>query len=96
MLDGDIAAGQIAVLEGVCRKHHERKYSFVSAIVSDGDDGYTDYYFYRIGNERFSVPERAYHALIEGIPYRIYYLPRCKKLINMEPLAPTYGVPTHT
>ncbi len=43
-------------------------------------------YAYEIQNMRFSVSERSYDALIEGVRYRAYYLPHSKALVNIEPL----------
>ncbi len=43
-------------------------------------------YAYEIQNMRFSVSERSYNALVEGVRYRAYYLPRTKVLVNIEPL----------
>lgn len=43
-------------------------------------------YYYVINGQRFQVSRRAYTALIDGLEYRIYYLPRTKKLVSIEPL----------
>jgi hypothetical protein len=58
---------------------------------SDDDDKQEDTmlaynYAYEIQNMRFSVSERSYDALIEGVQYRAYYLPHSKALVNIEPL----------
>lgn len=42
------------------------------------------HYYYVIGEKRFEVNKTAYTALIDGLEYRIYYLPRTKKLISIE------------
>jgi len=34
------------------------------------------------------VSHQGYNALIAGIPYRLYYAPRSKKMVSIEPLAP--------
>jgi hypothetical protein len=44
-------------------------------------------FYYLIDPQRFQVSERAYHALIEDLPYRLYYTPRSKLLMSIEPLA---------
>lgn len=44
------------------------------------------YYYYVIGGKSFRVTRRAYTALMDGLDYRIYYLPRTKKLVSIEPL----------
>ncbi len=43
-------------------------------------------YYYIINNKRFNVRYQAYQALIEGIEYRAYYLPRTKTLLSIEPV----------
>lgn len=43
-------------------------------------------YYYVIDGKSFQVSRRAYTALLEGIDYRIYYLPRTKKLVSIEPV----------
>ena len=47
---------------------------------------------YSIDNKSFRVSLSAYNALVEGIRYRPYYLPRSKRVLSVEPLetlAPT-------
>ncbi|CAG0932285.1 hypothetical protein TFLX_02520 [Thermoflexales bacterium] len=44
-------------------------------------------FYYLINSQRFQVSERAYHALIEDLPYWLYYTPRSKLLMSIEPLA---------
>jgi hypothetical protein len=46
------------------------------------------HYYYVIGEQRFEVNKTAYTALIDGLEYRIYYLPRTKKLISIENIPP--------
>ncbi len=43
-------------------------------------------YYYVIGERRFQVSYRAYKALLEGIEYRAFYLPRTNMLISIEPI----------
>jgi len=43
-------------------------------------------YYYVIDGKSFQVSRRAYTALLEGIDYRVYYLPRTKKLVSIEPV----------
>lgn len=50
------------------------------------------HYYYVIGEQRFEVNKIAYTALIDGLEYRIYYLPRTKKLISIENI-PTKAAP---
>jgi hypothetical protein len=35
---------------------------------------------------KFQVSGRAYTALVSGMAYRIYYTPRSKTLVSIEPL----------
>jgi hypothetical protein len=44
-------------------------------------------YYYRLNRLRFPVSEAGYDALIVGRPYRVYYLPRSKILLSLEPLS---------
>ena len=71
-------------VEGSARKAHRRTSSLLENIA--GGDGTTDYYSYDIAGQRFPVSETAYHALVDGVPYRFYYLPRSKTIVNIEPL----------
>lgn len=43
-------------------------------------------YYYVIADKRFPVTRRAYAALMEGLEYRLYYLPRTQKLVSIEPI----------
>ena len=46
-------------------------------------------YYYEISNTRFMIySEAAYHALINDLKYRVYYLPSSKALVNIEALQP--------
>jgi hypothetical protein len=45
------------------------------------------YHYYALGDLRFSVGSAGYEALIEGLNYRVFYLPRTKMLIGIEPLS---------
>ena len=47
---------------------------------------YYRFYYYVSGSHKFQVSESAYNALIEGKPYRIFYVPRSKRLVSMEPI----------
>lgn len=53
-------------------------------------------YYYQVGDQKVRVPERAYHALINGLRYRMYYSPRSQVLMSIEPLqAPTAETAGH-
>ncbi len=73
----DMLRGRVAMLEG----------TVISQRRSGDEGGYT--YHYVIGRESFLVNESAYHALISGLPYRVYYGPKSKKLLSIEPLVNT-------
>jgi hypothetical protein len=66
------------VVEGEGRKITRRK--------SSGKSSRTVYY-YVIGDHEFEVPQRAFPALVEGINYRAYFMPRTKRLVTLEPLS---------
>jgi hypothetical protein len=74
----DILSGQVLILEGP-------GYSY-KKTSSDSDGGTKTKYFYRIGEQEFSVSRKAYGALIDGLTYRAYYTPNRKKLVNIEAL----------
>ena len=44
------------------------------------------YFFYKIDNLKFNVSQSAYNALIEGMDYRVYFTPRSKRLMAIEPI----------
>jgi hypothetical protein len=43
-------------------------------------------YYYVVDDVRFRVSRRAYKALPEGMPCRVYYTPRAKVMVNIEPI----------
>lgn len=42
-----------------------------------------------INHERFDVSTRAYDALVDGATYRIYYMPKSKRILSVEVVPPT-------
>jgi hypothetical protein len=60
----------------------------VARYTRSGSSGRSSqtYYYYGLGDMNFSVSSAAYEALIEGLTYRVYYLPRSKMLLALEPL----------
>jgi hypothetical protein len=50
--------------------------------------GWSYHYFYDVGPASFRVTEHAYQALIEGLSYRVFYLPATHELLSIEPLSP--------
>lgn len=78
----DMSLSSIEQWQGVGRKQKR---------TSGGKSRSTTYY-YVIDGKSFQVSRRAYNALFEGIAYRIYYLPRTKKLVSIEPVDVTTEV----
>ncbi len=76
-------AGRVEVLEGVVTSIMRRK--------SDGESQSTHYYYCvasedRLGDQEFSVDQKAYNALVDGLRYRLYVTPRSRTLIGIEPV----------
>ncbi len=86
-MDKDLAEGRVLIVEGAARKSNGGKFSWMG-LVAGSDNPYNENYYYAVGQERFPVAEKAYHALVDGMPCRLYYLPRSKAVINIEPLTP--------
>ncbi len=70
--------GRVAIMDGVVGRETKRE--------SNSDGGYSTSYYYVINQQRFSVTGAAYHALVPGRRYRVYYLPLLNKLVSIEPL----------
>lgn len=43
-------------------------------------------HYYVIGREKFQVKSRAYNALFEGLRYNLYYMPRSRTILSIEPV----------
>lgn len=56
-----------------------------------GGKNRTTHYYYVVGGQSFQVKHAAYMALIDGLEYRVYYLPRTKRLISIEALDSSAG-----
>jgi hypothetical protein len=69
--------GQVLVAEGVVTKVVEMSLNHEYASV-------TASYYYRVNKLVLPVNEAGYEALIDGLEYRLYYLPRSRKLVNVE------------
>jgi len=69
----DIWGGEIMSMDGQVTKHIRRGRN-------------TRYYLYQLGETKFRVSKSAYNALIEGGEYRVYFAPRSKRLVAIEPL----------
>lgn len=48
--------------------------------------GRTTYYKYHLNSLTWNVSRRAYNALVQGPAYRVYYAPRSRSLLAVEPL----------
>lgn len=46
------------------------------------------HFYCEINGQQFTVPVASYNALIEGVVYRVYYTPRSKMRLNIEPGTP--------
>jgi hypothetical protein len=76
-LPADLAGRRVASAEGFIRK---------STSTSNTDEGGSlTTYHYRLGRLRFDVPRAGYEALDTRRRYRVYYLPRTKIVVNIEP-----------
>jgi hypothetical protein len=73
----DISEGHVLVMEGPVYK---RKVSTSGSRTRRTD------YFYEINGRRFEVSPQAYKALFAGRSYRLYYTPRSKSIVSIEPL----------
>lgn len=74
----DLREGRVALAEGHVEKVWSSYYKG-SAM------------FYVIGDLKFEVSNQAYNALIEGTTYRVYYTPRSKLLVSVEPTGAWLG-----
>ncbi len=72
----DIAISSLEQAQGAGRKEKR----------TSGSRSRSTRYYYVIDGKSFQVTRRAYAALLEGLDYRIYYLPRTKKLVSIEPV----------
>ena len=67
----DLLGGRVVMVEGQVY----RTYS---------SSGKSTTYYYQVGGKKFSVSLRAYHALVSGPTYRVYYTPRAERLVALE------------
>lgn len=47
---------------------------------------YSDSYYYVMDTIRFQISRAAYNALVEGKPYRVFYVPYSRRLVSIEPI----------
>jgi protein-S-isoprenylcysteine O-methyltransferase Ste14 len=71
----DVLGGHVNSAEGLVQKIIRRTYG----------RGASTYYYYRLGIQTWTVTPEAYRALIEGPNYRVYFLPRSKLIVGIEP-----------
>jgi hypothetical protein len=71
----DVLDGKVSIARGVLQKTTTQTYV----------RGEWTNYFYKLGDRRWLVSPEAYHALIEGQPYRVFFLPRSHMLLGIEP-----------
>jgi len=74
----DLGATEPETVEGEGHKTSRRK--------SSGKSSRTVYY-YILGDHEFEVPQKAFPALLDGISYRAYFMPRSKRLLTLEPVS---------
>ena len=77
--------GRVAFLDGFVKR--ERHESTIDGVKSAS----YAYVVYQpqpndVKQQRFSVNEAAFHALLPGLRYRVYYMPASNKLVSIEPL----------
>jgi len=68
----DIWNGEVKYMDGRVTRHIRRGRN-------------TRYYLYHLNDINFRVSRSAYNALIEGGEYRVYFAPRSKRLVAIEP-----------
>lgn len=79
----DLIEGRVVELKGVGKKVSEIRGSRRFDEIS-GSTSVTHYY--EIGGQRFRVPAKAYAALVSEQAYRLYYAPRTKVMLSIEPV----------
>ena len=72
----DVLGGQVRSARGEVRKRLRVTHGRYTTML----------YYYTLDGQDWLVSAEAYRALIEGQRYRVYYLPRSKKLVGIEPL----------
>jgi hypothetical protein len=93
----DILSGEVAVAEGPARREYDSRHyaslwhRLFNSIWFFSVDRRAQYleafkgtHFYVLDGQRFIVSQKGYAALTEGPSYRLYYVPRSKRLVNIE------------
>ncbi|MBN2115412.1 MAG: hypothetical protein JW730_02515 [Anaerolineales bacterium] len=73
----DCIQGRVIITEGAVKKDQE--------VATDNSVSY----YYKLNKSYFYVNEAGYEALVAGPTYRLYLLPRSRKLVNIEAIADT-------
>lgn len=73
----DLAGGEVKMTQG---RVEER-----TLVTGSGKNRRTRYY-YVVNDERFEVHPVAHQALIQDREYRLYYLPRTRRIVSVEPV----------
>jgi hypothetical protein len=74
----DIWQGRVEMIEGLMEER--------AITTGSGKSRRTNYYFV-INEQRFQVPQVAHAASVANRRYRLYYFPRTKNVVSVEPLA---------
>jgi hypothetical protein len=74
----DVWQGRVDMIEGPMEER--------AITTGSGKSRRTNYYF-EINNQRFQVPQVAQAASVAGRRYRLYYFPRTKNVVSVEPLS---------
>ncbi len=73
----DMVRGQVNTIQGPVRR---------TFTVTHTQHGSSTTYYYQLNKQRFTVSGSAYAAFIDGLQYRIYFVPLSKTLVAIEPL----------
>ncbi len=80
----DVLNERLVLQEGTFRKER---------VVTGSGRSQSVRYYYLLDSQRWKISEAAYNALIEGKRYRIFSLPRSKRLVAIEPLESEKSTP---
>ena len=80
----DLITFRVEAVEGAGHRLSEYRGSRRDIAKGTGREAVT--HFYEVAGKRFKVLERAYFALINDLPYRVYYAPHSQALVGIEPL----------
>ncbi|HLY27432.1 MAG TPA: hypothetical protein VKQ72_13900 [Aggregatilineales bacterium] len=72
----DILGGRVIAVEGIATRGVHSAHGSHSGAT----------YYYRLAGHNFTVSHAGYEALLEGIRYRVYYVPITGRLVSIEPL----------